>query len=126
MRELYSFQLKGNLGDQPEKQHCVTHNSWAWERGVQRAHLQAVLEGSGVRTDLISILQDSVIEDEGFTPLLHQHVGLSNEKTPDGEGEEPQYSKATTAQDQGFLCSLGSIFNLGTVFFQIQFFFKYF
>lgn len=49
------------------------------------AHLQAVLEGASIRTDFICVLQNPVIEHEGFAPLLHQHIGLSNEKTPDGE-----------------------------------------
>lgn len=59
------------------------------------AHLQAVLEGSPIGANFICILQNSVIQDQGFAPLLHQHIGLSNEKTP--EGKEPQHSEATVA-----------------------------
>lgn len=50
-------------------------------------HFQAVLEGAGIGIRFAGVLQDSVIQDEGFAPLLHQHVGLSDEETPDGEGE---------------------------------------
>jgi hypothetical protein len=38
-----------------------------------------------VRTHFICIFENSVVQDEGFAPLLHQHVRLSNEETPDGE-----------------------------------------
>lgn len=53
--------------------------------GRSPAHLQAVLEGSPMGTHFICIFENSVIQDEGFAPFLHQHIGLSNEETPDGE-----------------------------------------
>lgn len=56
--------------------------SLAWKRP---AYLQAVLGGSSVRTHFICIFENSVVQDKGFAPLLHQHVRLSNEETPDGE-----------------------------------------
>lgn len=59
--------------------------SLAWKHEEATAHLQAVLGGSSVRTHFICIFENSVVQDKGFTPLLHQHVRLSNEETPDGE-----------------------------------------
>lgn len=57
------------------------------DRQPLETHLQAAPEGPGIGTHFICIFQDSVIQDEGLAPLLHQHVGLGDEKTPGGKGK---------------------------------------
>ena len=49
----------------------------------QRTNLEAVVEVLGLRLDLLGIFQHPLIQHQSLTPLLHQHVRLGYEETPE-------------------------------------------
>lgn len=46
-------------------------------------NLEAVVEALGLRLDLLGILQHPLIQHQCLTPLLHQHIRLGYEETPE-------------------------------------------
>lgn len=49
-------------------------------------NFEAVVEALGFRLHLLGVFQHPLVENKRLTPLLHQHVGLSDEEAPERGG----------------------------------------